>query len=262
MSDMDRHAAGLTRQLQDAAELAPTDLGSTLVQLQHRGRRRVRARRAAATGAAAAVAVAVGSATVTTPWQEGGAADDRAAVSAAGPPVASGAVTSQPPADWSEEPWGAQIKTETDYEGGRLTLWFSRGPGPGPKQLSLGSRDASGRLASYGRALDVSGDDRGSGFGPGYAANGRQPRAYALFGWVTGDDVSEVTLLVAGKRHRAQTATWSEDPRVHAWWLIGPRLDEWPGKSVSPLDGVKDVVAYDSTGAVVARSATGNITRG
>lgn len=78
------------------------------------------------------------------------------------------------------------------------------------------------------------GDELAPGFHQGYDANGRQPRAYALFGYVVGKGVSRVTVVVDGQTRTATVATWSE--LVHARWLLGPTLERWPGKD-EPLRG-------------------------
>lgn len=280
MKDVERGATGLAGQLVEAAELAPDDLGSTLTEVRQRARRRMRNRRAAVAGAAVAVAAVVGTTVVTAPWAGGAAPDGAAGFPAAGPAAVPGravtgttpgpgtaapgsdpAATEAPPA---EDPWGAVIRTPDDYEGGKLALWFSRpAAGSDGMQLSLGSRDTGGVLRSFGHALPLEGEPGPTaGFGPGYAANSRTPRAYALFGWVVGDDVARVTLTVDGEPKVADVAPWSEDPRVHAWWVLGPRLAEWPATSEGLRGVAEDVIAYDSAGGVVARSANGNISRG
>jgi hypothetical protein len=101
------------------------------------------------------------------------------------------------------------------------------------------------------------------GFKAAYdAVNGNsEPRAYALVGIVTGD-VSRVTLTVDGKPRTARIATWSEDPRVHAWWVLGDKLDRWPGKS-EPIKGeISNLTAYGPDGKIIARGDDGDIAHG
>ena len=265
--------------LTEAAELAPADLGSDMQEVRRRGRRRVRLRRAgtAVAGAAVAVAVAAGAANAVgaLPGTDGSSTVAApGAAPSAGPsesPKATELPTSPEPDRATsapanegdlDAPVGRLIKTDTSYEGGKLTLWFSRAAKQDNQlQLSLGTRDAKGRLRTFGNAFDMDGGDLAPGFRQGYDANGEQPRAYALFGYVVGKDVSRVTVAVDGKTRTAKVAQWSENPEVHAWWLLGPTLERWPSKSDAMTGEVTALTAYRADGTVVARGA-GDIAHG
>jgi hypothetical protein len=277
MRHPDPGAHRLAGLLTEAAELAPAELGSDMQEVRRRGRRRVRLRRAgtAVAGAAVAVAVAAGAASAVGALPGTSGSSTVAAPGAApsaGPseslprtePPKPGGATSEPatsePA--TSAPVGRLIKTETSYEGGKLTLWFSRATQQDNQlQLSLGTRDAKGGLQSFGSAFDMDGGDLAPGFRQGYNANGTQPRAYALFGYVVGKDVSRVTVVVDGKTRTAKVAPWSENAEVHAWWLLGPTLERWPSKSDALTGEVTALTAYRADGTVVARGA-GDIAHG
>lgn len=264
--------------LNAAAELAPADLGSDLGEIRRRGRRRNRTRRAATAcaGVVTAAAIVAGTAAATstfsgtggpTPHQVGAPAVPDAGLPATeasrtepptNPPV------EPPPGTFTGKPIGELIKTDTAHSGGKLTLWFSESAaGNGRLHLSLGARDATGELRTFGSAVASSRRPTGVGFKAAYdAVNGdSEPRDYALVGIVVGD-VSRVTLTVDGKPRTAHVATWSEDPQVHAWWVLGDKLDRWPGKS-QPLRGeVSNLTAYGPDGKVVARGGDGDVAHG
>jgi hypothetical protein len=278
MHDLDSTTTALSRRLRDAAELAPDQPAFALEDVHRLGRRRIRNRRAISAGAGVAVVitVAISSSMVagTAPGTHdrtigaGGPGSSVTAPASGGAsptkPRPTGALTTEaPPAD-SELPVGEVIKTLTAYEDGDLALWFNYATEPERRlQLHLGSRDSAGQLRSYGSALKFEGEDLTAGFGAGYAANSQQPRAYALFGYIVGGDVARVTLKVAGQQRTAKVATWSENPKVHAWWLLGPELDRWPARTDPPRDDVEDLTAYDSDGRIVDRNPNGEgISRG
>ncbi|HEX8629361.1 MAG TPA: hypothetical protein VF755_14440 [Catenuloplanes sp.] len=267
--------------LNAAAELAPADLGSDLGEIRRRGRRRNRTRRAATAcaGVVTAATIVAGTAAATGTFSgTGGPAGPTQhqvgapAVPGAGLPTAdpSRAVPpanapAEPPAGmFSGTPIGELIKTDTAHSGGKLTLWFSESAaGDGRLHLSLGARDAKGELRSFGSAVAASRRTAGPGFKAAYGAvNGdSEPRDYALVGIVVGD-VARVTLTVDGKPRTAHVATWSEDPRVHAWWVLGDKLDRWPDKSQQLKGEVSNLTAYGPDGKVVARGDDGGVTHG
>jgi hypothetical protein len=267
--------------LTEAAELAPAELGSDMQDVRRRGRRRLRLRRAGTAVAGAAVVLAVGAGVagaMPVSIRDNGSSNVAAPAAApsAEPP---GSLSAEPPkpgggtsepatsepatsAPAASGPVGRLIKTDTSYEGGKLTLWFSRATQQDNQlQLSLGSRDAKGKLRSFGNAFDMDGGDLAPGFRQGYNANGEQPRAYAVFGYVVGKDVSRVTVVVDGKTRTAKVAEWSENPEVHAWWLLGSTLKRWPDKSEAMTGEVTALTAYRADGTVVARGA-GDIAHG
>lgn len=241
-------------------------------------RRRSRLVATACAGVVTAAAIIAGTAAATGALPATGAAPRASAsadaaqlqVGAAAQPAAASQPAGSVPTPPAEDPEariytervGALIRTGTAHSGGKLTLWFSES-NHGKLHLSLGARDAKGALRSFGDAVAASRRPGGKGFKAAYnAVNGdSEPREYALVGIVVGD-VSRVTLTVDGKPRTARVAPWSEDPRVHAWWVLGAKLDRWPGKS-QPIKGqVTGLTAYGPDGTVVARGDDGEIVGG
>lgn len=272
------HDPGYAGPLNVAVVLA-ADHGPDLGETHRGGRRRNRTRRTATACAsvitAAAIIAGTAAATGTLPRRgtPAEAAQHQAgapAMPVAGLPVADRSPTepaTNPPAEESTgkistKQVGELIKTNTAYSGGKLTLWFSESNDK-RLYLSLGARNAKGALRSFGSAVALSRLSTGAVFrATSDAVNGdSEPRAYALVGIVTGD-VSRVTLTVDGKPRTARVAAWSSDPRVHAWWVLGDKLDRWPSKS-EPLKGqISNLTAYGPDGKVVARGDDGDIAYG
>lgn len=162
-------------------------------------------------------------------------------------------------------PIGEVITTDTEIEGGRLALWFSHlAQQDGKLAASMGIRTADGTLRTVGQAVDLDKSDLAPGFHMGYDAGPLLPelREYAVFGIVVGD-VSKVTLAVDGEPKTAELATWSANPQVHVWWVVGPTLDRTPSKA-DPVKGVvTKLTAYGPDGKVVhTDSGEGDIAHG
>jgi len=248
--------ADLAERLSDAALLAPADLGVDLEVVRRRGRNRRRTR-VGLTAAAAVVAVG-GAATAVVLALPGAPVT----VTPGAPPTSRPSASASAPIEPTEtaEPIGAVIDTDTPLNGGTLALWFERSPVYNGRLMAvLGARTPAG-LVPMGQALDFEGPgDLAPGFHLGYdAQNGTEPRAYTLFGYVVGDNITHVRLTVNGTEQDANVATWSESPKVHVWWLIGEKQPNWPARPAT----VTNLHALDDFRTVLYRAPDGSISHG
>lgn len=148
------------------------------------------------------------------------------------------------------------IDTGEAIAGGTLTLWFA--VHEDRFLQAVGHRGADGKLALVGvtNDPDVTGTGPGDvGFHAGWEVGSGADRF--VTGYVVGD-VTKVTLTVDGAPATAKVAAWPENPAVHVWWL---RVPAAAGAAASSVQ-VRDLVATDAAGTVVASAPDGGVAVG
>jgi hypothetical protein len=276
----------LTDQLTDVAAAAPDRLGVTVEELRRRGARRRRTRIGVASAAVLLVAGGTAGGVLSGVLNGalgggsgGGSGSGSGSGSTVGAPPATAGPAGRPSAGASAEDGTGRRPSGTGYAvvepvttidtgeaiaGGTLTIWFA--VHEDRFLQAVGQRGPDGKLALTGvtNDPDVTGTGPGNvGFHAGWEVGSGSDRF--VTGYVVGDATTAnltvtltVTLTVDGTPATAKVATWPENPAVHVWWL---RVPAAAGVMASPVQ-VRDLVATDAAGTVVASLPNGGVGHG
>jgi ribosomal protein S18 acetylase RimI-like enzyme len=154
--------------------------------------------------------------------------------------------------------------TPIRYRGGHLSLWIGRDANGG-LVLSGGALNGGSRTREFTVEAPINSqpyspfqcsarDPLAAGFycGSDVGELGADHHSWLIVGYVVGD-VSTVSLTIDGHVHTAAAEAWSENPRVHIYWSVGPVLQHYRSKAQGSAM-VTEMIARDAVGRIVARN--------